>query len=314
MSWDLLRYHEPSPVVELCDDLATSFGLRILVKRDDLLALYAFRENFPAFCGNKWRKLKYNLLEAQQAGQSGLLTFGGAYSNHIAAVAAAGRIFGFRTIGIIRGEPCTPLNPTLSFATMCGMELRYLDRTVFKNLRENGWQAIDLAVPDDYLAIPEGGTNALALKGCMELGAELSAQTNADFFCVPCGTGGTIAGLYAGLGPPGVVTGFPVLKGGAFLYAEIQKILGEHHTHEAPLQLRLETDYHFGGYARANPQLFDFIRHFKAQHGILLDHVYTAKMFFGVFDLIRKGYFPKGATICLIHTGGLQGSVPTLFS
>lgn len=309
MSWDLLRDDEPSPLEELHDSLASSYGLRILVKRDDLLALYARSEVFPAFCGNKWRKLKYNLLEARKAGQSGLLTFGGAYSNHIAAVAAAGYIFGFRTIGIIRGEPHTPLNPTLAFATTCGMELRYLDRTEFKKLRENKWQDISLEIPDHYFSIPEGGTNDLALKGCMELGAELNLQTDANFFCVPCGTGGTIAGLHAGLKPMPVVIGFPALKGGAFLYGEIQKILGEQHP-KGSLRLRLETDYHFGGYARGNPLLFQFIHHFHAQHGILLDHVYTAKMFFGVFDLIKKGYFPKGATICLIHTGGLQGSMP----
>ena len=308
MSWDLLRNHEPSPLEELYDKHTASLGLRIVVKRDDLLALSALREAFPAFCGNKWRKLKYNLLEAQKAGQSGLLTFGGAYSNHIAAVAAAGHIFGFKTIGVIRGEPHTHLNPTLTFATRCGMELRYLDRTTFKILRENGWQNIDLEVPDDYLSIPEGGTNDLALKGCMELGAEINIQTDANFFCVPCGTGGTIAGLYAGLSPTPIVIGFPALKGGAFLYEEIQNILGGY-TGEGSPRLRLETDYHFGGYAKRDLKLFQFIQDFQARHGILLDHVYTAKMFFGVFDLILKGYFPKDATICLIHTGGLQGSL-----
>ena len=308
MSWDLLLHHEPSPLEELHDSHAASMGVRVFVKRDDLLALYALKEAFPAFCGNKWRKLKYNLLEAKKSGYAGLLTFGGAYSNHIAAVAAAGRIFGFRTVGIIRGEPHVHLNPTLSFATACGMELRYLDRISFKNLRETGWQDPGHALPADYLQIPEGGTNDLALKGCMELGAELSEQTDAGFICIPCGTGGTIAGLYAGLGHSPLAIGFSALKGGAFLYGDIQSLL-EKHPLKGPLRLQMETGYHFGGYAKRNPQLLQFIPDFQARHGFLLDYVYTAKMFFGVFDLIRTGYFPYGSTICLIHTGGLQGGV-----
>jgi len=309
MSWDLLFQTAPSPLQELYDDSAESLGIRILIKRDDLLALFAMEEPYPAFCGNKWRKLKYNLQEARKIGMSGLLTFGGAYSNHIAAVAAAGRIFGFSTLGFIRGELHTPLNPTLAFATECGMELRYLDRTTFKELRENRWQDPGLSFSDDFFLLPEGGTNELALKGCMELGAELNTQTNADFYCIPCGTGGTIAGLIAGLGGLRQVIGFPALKSGAFLYRDIEITL-EKYVPEVPPKFKLQTDYHFGGYARSNPLLFRFIHDFHVRHGILLDHVYTAKMFFGVFDLIQKRAFPAGTTICLIHTGGLQGSTP----
>jgi 1-aminocyclopropane-1-carboxylate deaminase/D-cysteine desulfhydrase-like pyridoxal-dependent ACC family enzyme len=305
MSWDLLLGHHPSPLETLRDPMLDDLGLRVLIKRDDLLAIHAFDERFPAFSGNKWRKLKYNLLEARSCGYDGLLSYGGPYSNHIAAVAAAGRIFGFRTIGIIRGGPFPTLNPTLAFAARCGMQLRYLDPSAFKALRDAGWSYEAPNIPG-YLPLPEGGSNSLALKGCAELGIEILGQAPADYYCVSCGTGGTIAGLCASLGNGPVIMGFPALRNGGFLLGDIRKQL-EKNNQTAPENLWLQTMYAFAGYGRWNEHLLQFMDAFHRQHGVLLDQVYTGKMCFGVFDLIRQGYFSRGATICIIHTGGLQG-------
>ena len=306
MSWDLLLGHRPSPLEALRDPILDDLGLRVFVKRDDLLAIPALDERFPAFSGNKWRKLKYNLLEARSLGYEGLLSYGGAYSNHIAAVAAAGRIFGFKTIGIIRGGPYPTLNPTLDFDHRCGMQLRYLEPDAFKMLRNAGWQDSTLDVPCSYLTLPEGGSNDRALQGCAELGLEILSQTPADYYCISCGTGGTIAGLCTSLGDTPVIMGFPALRNGGFLLGDIKDWI-EKNNPAAQRNLRLETAYAFAGYGRWDNRLLEFMHDFHQQHGILLDQVYTGKMFFGVFDLIRQGQFPRGATICIIHTGGLQG-------
>lgn len=306
MSWDLLLGHSPSPLEVLRDPTLDSLGLRVLVKRDDLLAIPAFDESFPAFSGNKWRKLKYNLLEARNLGYEGLLSYGGAYSNHIAAVAAAGRIFGFKTIGIIRGGPYPALNPTLKFAVHCGMQLHYLEPPAFKRLRDAGWQHASLDIPPGYLTLPEGGSNDLALQGCTELGLEILGQAHADYYCVSCGTGGTIAGLCNSLGNVPLILGFPALRNGDFLLGDIQNWI-EKNSQDSPKNLRLQTMYAFSGYGRWDKPLLHFMDGFHQQHGILLDQVYTGKMCFGVFDLIRQGYFSRGSTICIIHTGGLQG-------
>ncbi|MCX7552029.1 1-aminocyclopropane-1-carboxylate deaminase/D-cysteine desulfhydrase [Xanthomarina sp. F2636L] len=256
--------------------------------------------NHPFISGNKYRKLKYNILEAKNLNNQTLLTFGGAYSNHIAAVAAAGGEFGFQTIGVIRGEELENKieeNPTLRFARKQGMRFYFVSRAAY---REKNTQAFleDLQSKfGDFYLIPEGGTNNLAVKGCEEILTE--ADKDFDFVCCPVGTGGTISGLINSSSPHQKILGFPALKGD-FLQEEISKFATNSNW-------ELITDYHFGGYAKINAELISFINEFKSQYGMPLDPVYTGKMMFGVFDLIRRGYFSKNSKILAIHTGGLQG-------
>lgn len=306
MSWELLLHHAPSPVEVLHDPISDARGVQLLIKRDDLLFLSAGEASYPAFSGNKWRKLKYNLLEARRLGFRQLLSFGGAYSNHIAALAAAGKLFGFHTIGVIRGEPHEPLNPTLAFAEACGMQLHYLDRTSFREKATMDWSHTGHPALGPPYILPEGGTNALALAGCAELGREIQQQCDPDFLGIACGTGGTLAGSAMGLSQKTRICGFPVLKGGSFLKEDIENLWRENHFENLP-SWALYTDYHFGGYAKWNKDLLQFIQAFRHQHGIPLDPVYTGKICFGVFDLMQQGCFPRGSTVCIVHTGGLQG-------
>lgn len=256
--------------------------------------------NHPFISGNKYRKLKYNILEAQQFQKTRLLTFGGAYSNHIAAVAAAGTEFGFKTIGVIRGEELVAKvadNPTLSFAKKQGMHFHFVSRESYRLKATNDFIESLKSKFGDFYLIPEGGTNTLAIKGCEEILTE--NDKNFDFICCSVGTGGTISGIINSSGTSQNILGFPALKG-EFLKEEISKFANNPNWD-------LISDYHFGGYAKINTELISFINEFKAQYGLPLDPVYTGKMMYGVFDLMRQGYFPKGAKILAIHTGGLQG-------
>nr|WP_321235959.1 pyridoxal-phosphate dependent enzyme [uncultured Psychroserpens sp.] len=254
----------------------------------------------PYISGNKYRKLKYNLIEAKHTNKNTLLTFGGAFSNHIAAVASAGKEFGFKTVGIIRGEELfskIETNPTLSFAKTCGMTLKFISRDQYKLKTDlDFYESLKNEFGDFYL-IPEGGTNRLAVKGCKEILTK--ADESFDFICSSVGTGGTISGLINSALPHQKIIGFPALKGD-FLQEEITKFV----THK---NWELITDYHFGGYAKINDELIAFMNQFKQQHDIPLDPIYTGKLVFGIYDLIEKGYFPKHSKILAIHTGGLQG-------
>ncbi len=254
--------------------------------------------------------MKYNLEAAARQNHHTLLTFGGAYSNHIYATAAAGKRLGLHTIGIIRGEEHEHLNPTLQFASDCGMQLEYVDRSTYRN--KTSTEYIN-SLSDKYgrfYLLPEGGSNALALRGCAEIVEETTKETNGDFdiICSACGTGATLAGIIHGLKPEQKAIGFPVLKGGDFLTEEIQHFLQQANS-TSTAHWQLNTDYHFGGYAKTTPELWTFIEQFKKDFDIPLDGVYTGKMFYGLFDLIKKGFFPKGSRIVAIHTGGLQGNL-----
>ncbi|GAB3331005.1 1-aminocyclopropane-1-carboxylate deaminase/D-cysteine desulfhydrase [Hymenobacter humi] len=288
---------------EINEPAASAQGVRLLLWRDDLA-----NHDLP---GNKARKLKYNLAAAQQQGHHTLLTFGGAYSNHIAAVATAGRLFGFHTIGLIRGDaPASGtdpalLNPTLAQATAEGMALHYLGRSAYRHRAELDFLAEQLARFGPAYVLPEGGTNALALPGCAELVAELRQLTDFDALAVAVGTGGTLAGLLTGLAGQQQAVGVAALKNGSFLSAEVDA-LTQQTVGQTFANYSLQTDYHFGGYAKYSVELLSFIELFRAQHGVLLDPVYTGKMLFAVLDLIKKGYFPRGSTVVAIHTGGLQ--------
>jgi 1-aminocyclopropane-1-carboxylate deaminase len=293
---DFLK-HNPTPVLELAHPVAAQYGVRILVLREDL--------NHPTVSGNKWWKLKYNLLSAVEQNLSRVVTFGGAYSNHIYATAAACSHLGLRSWGIIRGEPVLPLNPTLSFARDSGMELEFISREEYRSKNDAGFLAGLKNRLGDFYLIPEGGTNDLAVKGCAELYHSL-AHISFDKLFVPVGTGGTLAGLVAGSNGEKEIVGVAVLKNGSFLADNVRELLAFADPNRE-FRFRLLTDYHFGGYAKADRELMAFMEEMKA-YDLPLDHVYTAKMFFGLFDQIRKGYIPRGETVLAIHTGGLQGS------
>ena len=290
-----------SSLLQLLDEpVAAAHGVRLLLWRDDLA--------HPDLPGNKARKLKYNLAAARQQGHRTLLTFGGAYSNHIAAVATAGRLFGFRTIGLIRGDepgPGTVLNPTLARAAANGMVLHYLSRTAYRRRAEPEFVMEMLAEFGPAYVLPEGGTNALALPGCAELVAEIRQQGAFDALAVAVGTGGTLAGLLTGLAGAEQAVGVAALKNGGFLRQEVDA-LTQAATAQSYPNYSVQTDYHFGGYAKYSAPLLGFIAQFRRRHGVLLDPIYTGKLLFGVLDLIARGYFAPGSTVVAIHTGGQQ--------
>ena len=272
--------------------LPEELEIELFIKRDDLI--------HSEISGNKYRKLKYNIIEAQKTGVNTLLTFGGAFSNHIAATATVGKEFGFKTIGVIRGEELLDKideNPTLKFAKSCGMQFKFVSRSDYRGKTSESFIENLNNEFGKFYHVPEGGTNDLAIKGCEEILTETDKEF--DFVCSSVGTGGTISGLINCSKPSQQVLGFPALKGD-FLKNEIVKF-----AHQSNWQL--VTDYHFGGYGKINKELIDFINKFKKDTNIPLDPVYTGKMMFGIFDLIEKGFFPKGSKILAIHTGGLQG-------
>ncbi len=267
-------------------------GVELVIKRED--------EIHPHISGNKYRKLKYNLFAAKEQGVETLLTFGGAYSNHIAATASAGLEFGFKTIGVIRGDELADKisnNATLSFAKKCKMQFKFISRKAYrektnlefiKNLKKEF---------GNFYWLPEGGTNDLAIKGCEEILTK--NDRDFDYICTPVGTGGTIAGIINSTSSTQKVLGFSSLKGD-FLKDEIAKLTAKDNWN-------LITDYHFGAYGKINNELIAFINKFKEETNIPLDPIYTGKMLFGLVDLIQKNTFKKGSKILAIHTGGLQG-------
>lgn len=278
-----------SPLQQISDPLFEDKQVMVYVKRDDLL--------HPEISGNKWRKLKYNLLEAKKSGFDGLLTFGGAYSNHIYATAAAANAFGFKSKGFIRGEEHLPLNSTLFFAQKQGMDFHYLDREQYRLKSTDDFLNQLKERFHNYYIVPEGGTNEYAIEGASEIVPEIDLEFS--HICCACGTGGTLAGIVKSVFGQKVI-GFPALKGGGFLRDEIESYSGSGN-------FDLALDYHFGGYAKINIDLIRFMDSFYAKTSIQLDPVYTAKMFFGLFDMVRNNYFERGSVIVAVHTGGLQG-------
>jgi 1-aminocyclopropane-1-carboxylate deaminase len=289
---------------QIDNDITRSAGIKLSVLRLDTM--------HPLVNGNKWFKLKYNLQQAQQQNYTTLLTFGGAYSNHIFATAAAGKIFGFHTIGVIRGEERLPLNPTLSFAVDQGMQLVYLSRETYRQKHTRELQEDLKQSFGEIFIIPEGGSNLNGVRGCTEI---IRESTNYDTICLACGTGTTLGGIALSLNQRQRVIGFPVLKKGEFLNQEIEHLLrnylksGLPTPHNSPAPWELICDYHFGGYAKVNDELRIFRQQYDQKEKIPLDYLYTAKMFYGVMDLLQKGFFPVGDRLLLLHTGGLQGNL-----
>ncbi len=287
----MLTYNR-TPILELRDSLLEEASMRLFIKCEYL--------NHSLVSGNKWWKLKYNLEEASRLGHKRLLTFGGAYSNHIYATAAAAYELGFESIGIIRGEETLPLNATLAFAKEKGMQLHYVTREDYRKKTEPDFQKKLTDLFGDFYLIPEGGTNELAARGVTEFANLLSQETEFDYLCLPVGTVGTMAGMISGLSADKKIIGFPALKGAQFLETEIRT-----YTQNENWQLMYE--YHFGGYAKSTKELIDFIDRFERVHNIPLDPIYTGKMMFGVFDLVKLGFFEKDSKIIVLHTGGLRG-------
>lgn len=272
-------------------------NVSLFIKRED--------ELHPFISGNKYRKLKYNLVEARNLGKSKIVTFGGAYSNHIAAVASAGSAFNFETIGVIRGdelafnsEEVIQKNPTLRFASENNMKFHFVSRSNYREKESPEFIADLKSKFGDFYLVPEGGTNSFAVRGCEEILTE--KEQDFDVICVAIGTGGTIAGLINSLKIHQKVLGFPSLKGD-FLQKEIDKYV------EGTDNWSLNLDYHFGGYGKISEELITFINKFKEETSIPLDPVYTGKMMFGIIDLIKKNQFKPNTKILAIHTGGLQG-------
>ncbi|KAF2337736.1 1-aminocyclopropane-1-carboxylate deaminase/D-cysteine desulfhydrase [Flavobacterium ginsenosidimutans] len=264
----------------------------LTIKREDLI--------HPFVSGNKFRKLKYNLLQAKAEIKTTLLTFGGAFSNHIAAVAYAGKEQGFKTIGIIRGDELLDKieeNPTLKFAQENGMQFEFVSREEYRLKSETSYIEKLKEKFGDFYLVPEGGTNELAVKGCEEILTDEDSVFN--YVCCAVGTGGTISGLINSSLQNQKILGFPVLKGD-FLTDEIRIFAKKDNWN-------LISDYHFGGYGKINLELIEFINSFFEENKVPLDPIYTGKMVFGVIDLISKNYFPPHSKILLIHTGGLQG-------
>ncbi len=289
--------NNPTPLQLLQDPILEPFGIKLYLKRDDLI--------HQEIAGNKFRKLKYNLLNAKQLGYSKLLTFGGAFSNHIAATAAAGRLLGFETTGVIRGDELTATsNPTLRLATENGMKLVFVSRTDYQD-------KTSLAAKygrDTYL-LPEGGTNELAVAGVSECMTEVVSQLGCqpNFVTTAIGTGGTFAGLCAASSLETKVLGFTVLKNGQYLLPEINQLI-DNKSNKSQINYEIFWDYHCGGYGKTNPELLEFMADFESRNNIMLDPIYTAKMLFWLYELIeRQDTFVPNDTIVAIHTGGLQG-------
>lgn len=285
----------PSPSHLLNSELLKNKQLKLWVKRDDLI--------HKDISGNKWRKLKYNIEAAKRQGDKQLLTFGGAYSNHIAATAAAGKMSGIKTIGVIRGNEFSSLNTTLSFAKENGMYLHFVSRKEYKKKTEDEFLKMLKDEFGPYFLVPEGGANEFGALGCAEILAEENEEY--DFICCAAGTGTTASGILNTLNENQKLLVFPALKGGDELKSDI---LSYFDNANKECQLQMINDYHFGGYAKVSPFLIDFANLVYKEFQLPLDLVYTAKMMYGLLDLIQKDFFPLKSKILFIHSGGLQGN------
>ena len=274
--------------------------LPLLEERNISLTIKREDEIHPIISGNKYRKLKYNLIEARKQGQNTLLSFGGAFSNHIAATACVGKEEGFKTIGVIRGDELENKwkhNLTLRLASEHGMYFHFINRKSYKNKEKESFIEGLRALFGGFYLLPEGGTNSLAVLGCEEILTE--SDRCFDIVATSVGTGGTIAGLINSIRTDQKVWGFGAVRGD-FITQDIRKFAKNSNW-------RLISDYHFGGYAKVTKELILFINQFKSQTGIPLDPIYTGKMVYGILDMVKKGRCRPGTKILIIHTGGLQG-------
>ncbi len=283
-----------SELQPILDQAFVGQQLELWIKRDDLL--------HPIISGNKWRKLKYVLNHALSIGADTLVSMGGCHSNHLHALAYVGKCLQMQTIAYVRGEPPENFNPTLLDLQAWGMELRFVSRSDYRQLRDyRSHDALPGLLPGQYW-LPEGGASVLALQGV----ADIVHEIHRDFDCllVACGTGTTLAGLVVAAPVGTQVLGIAALKGGDFLHADVQQLLKNRAIHA---HWRIAQDYHFGGFAKSTPALQRFMQQFETRHHIPLEPVYTGKLLFAVYDLLYKGHFKSGQRIIVLHTGGLQG-------
>ncbi len=285
-------------IQEIRNRITSDAGVHLSLLRED--------QNHVSIQGNKYWKLFYNIKEAIAQQASCVITFGGAFSNHIHATAAATKASGIPSIGIIRGERPEPLNPTLNFAEQQGMQLEFVSRNTYRNKHEPEYiQSLRDTYPGCYI-IPEGGTNPLAIKGCKEWAKKRVPTNDYDIICIPVGTGGSITGWI--LTHPHIrIIGYSSLKGN-FLQKDVANLIQQNQSKNTDYhQWEINNEYHFGGYARHKPKLIQFINDFKRTSDIQLDPIYTGKMMYGIMNQIQNNHFPKGSRILAIHTGGLQG-------
>lgn len=278
-----------SPEEQLLDPVLAAYNTEVWIKRDDMI--------HPLISGNKWRKLKYPLTELGETDHQHLVTFGGAWSNHILACAAAGAQFGFRTTAFLRGEPVD--NPVLSLCRLFGMELRFVDRVRY---RDKEALFLEHYSPEEAFFLNEGGYSTQGARGCAELISEL--QRTYDHIVVAAGTGTTTAGIQQGILKAGWSTqlhAIAVLKGAGFIRDEIAELGVD------PEPINLHLDYHFSGYAKVQPELIKFIQGFVSRTGIMLEPTYTGKMVYAAYDLIENTSIFADSRVLLVHTGGLTG-------
>lgn len=284
-----------SPLQKLSSALFEAHNLNVYVKRDDLI--------HPFISGNKWRKCFYLLKHIVNSGYKTAVTFGGAYSNHIHAFSYACNQLGLKSVGIIRGEELAskPLNSTLSFARDNGMELIFVSRDEYKKRYDETYNE-ELAIKHEAYVVPEGGTTLLAIDGFKEMLNEIRSEIQFDSIWVPCGSGGTIAGINTNLLNTEQVIGINVLKG---TERELTETIQDFSSINNYI---INNDYHFGGYAKHTPELLTFVDNFEKDFNIELEEVYSAKMFYAFFDMVNKGAI-KNKTVVLCHTGGLQAKI-----
>jgi 1-aminocyclopropane-1-carboxylate deaminase len=283
---------QPSLLTRVTDPFLDQHQIELWLKRDDLL--------HPIISGNKWRKLKYILQHALSTGADTIISMGGAYSNHLHALAYVGKLLNISTVAYIRGEQPKLFNPTLKDLAAWGMQLKFISRSSYRELRH--FQSLPEQAPNEYW-LPEGGALGYALQGVAEMLEEIDIAY--DTICVPCGTGTTLAGMIASAHNQTAVLGFAALKGTHFLEHDVNKLLPESSTGFCPWSIN--HDYHFGGFAETILTLLEFIDGFEDLTGIELEPVYSGKMMYGIYGLIEQGYFAKGHRIIAVHTGGLQG-------
>ena len=292
----LANQFRPSPVIQIIDEAFSAKGVELWIKRDDLL--------HPIISGNKWRKLKYCLDHALSLGAHTLCSMGGVYSNHLHALAYTGQLLGLSTLGLIRGECPDPLNPTLHDLQAWGMQLRFISRTDYRQLRQYHHHDALPNLPNGGYWLPEGGASRLALKGVAEIIDEIDMDY--DYLVVGCGTGTTLAGLIAAAPSETSVLGIAALKGAAFLAEEVKNLMPDHCPYSVNWEILL--DYHHGGFAKTSAPLLALIQDMQLRHQLPLEPIYTAKTLYAIYDLLRRGFFKSGQRILMIHTGGLQGT------
>lgn len=302
LSVNLLDLASKVPLQQVETKIFTDAGIELLVRRDDLID--------PTLSGNKFYKLFFNLRDAHAQGLTRLLSFGGAYSNHLHALAAAGKRYGFSTLGVVRGERPAQLSPTLLDAEAWGMKLIFIGRTEYRDKNEPELIAALKARYGEFYLIPEGGANLAGAQGMQQLGQSLERQLKGDYtaVCIACGTGTSLAGLAAGVDASKPALGFSVLKGEGGLAGDVAALYNQLCPARVAANWRLISGFHAGGYGKKHPEyLMQYWQDFERESDIPLDPVYTVKMFWGIHALVRQGYWPRGSRIVAIHSGGLQG-------